>query len=66
MNRRTAKNLNWAGAVVLACLGVALSPVPVRAQQPTPDKVVPIRVQPVNKTQMSVDEQIEALRRVLQ
>jgi hypothetical protein len=66
MSRRTAKNLNWAGAVVLACLGLALLPVPVRAQQPTPDNVVPIQVQPAKKTPMSVDEQIEALRRVLQ
>ena len=66
MSRRTAKNLNRAGAVVLACLGLALLPVPVRAQPPTPANVVPIQVQPAKKPPLSVDEQIEALRRVLQ
>jgi hypothetical protein len=66
VSRRSAKNLNWAGAVVLACLGLALLPVPVRAQQPTPGNVVPMQVQPAKKTPMSVDEEIETLRRALQ
>ncbi len=66
VSRRTAKNLNRAGAVVLGCLGLALLPVPVRSQQPTPDNVVPIQVRPAQKTPKSVDEQIEALRRALQ
>jgi hypothetical protein len=64
-SRRTAKHLNWAGAVVLGCLGLALLPAAVRAQQPTPNNVVPIQVQPAKKTP-SLDEQIEALRCVLQ
>ena len=66
MSRRTAKNLNGAGAAVLACLGLAILPVPVRAQQPTADNVVPIQVQPANTSPMSVDGQIETLRRALQ
>ena len=65
MSRRTAKNLNGAGALVLACLGLALLPVPARAQQTTPDNVVPIQVQPAKKTP-ALDEQIEAVRRALQ
>src|SRR5439155_22399244 len=66
MSGRSAKNLNWAGALGLACLGLALLPVPVRAQQTTPGSVVPIQLQPAKKTPMSLDVQIEALRRVLQ
>ena len=70
MNRRAAKSLYWAGAVALACLGLAFLPAPVRAQQPTPDKLlfgseVPSQGQPAKKTP-SLDEQIEALRGVLQ
>jgi hypothetical protein len=64
LSRRTAKSLNRAGAVVLACLGLALLPVPVRAQSPIPVKVTPIQVQPAKKTP-SLDEQIEAQRRAL-
>jgi hypothetical protein len=65
MTRRIAKNLNSAGAVVLGCFGLALLPLPVRAQQPTPDKVAPSQVQPAKKMP-SLDEQIEVLRSVLQ
>jgi hypothetical protein len=58
MSGRTAKNLSWAGALGLACLGLALLPfVPVRAQDTQ-------RERPAVKT--SLDQQIETLRSVLQ
>jgi len=64
ISRRTAKSHNWAGAVVLAGVSLALLPVPVRGQQPTPNNVVPFQVQPAKKTP-GLDEQIEVLRSVL-
>jgi bla regulator protein blaR1 len=66
MGGQTPKSLTCAGGIALAGFGLALLPlVPVRAQD-YERRTIQVQVVPAEQKKGSVDQQIEALRRVLQ